>query len=258
MLCLCLAGNFLKKRYAKRKKRSLVIAAFFGAGLDAAVVLVYGVGARAPLLFSGIALAELILVARIAYGRQRILQNSALLFVVSALLAGFFQIVPVRNVGVFCLIGSSLFPALKAGVETLFRVKQTQSAMLEVWIYQDKREKRISALMDTGNRLRLYGSQIPVVLVDEECLLEWIKEAETNAPQRLVFVPYKGVGGKGMLRGVRLQCRLNVTHGDCIEGEVAAVAAEHRLFDGCEYQMILQPEVLELPIQKEAKQKMVG
>lgn len=258
MLCLCLTGNLLKKQYAKQKKRNLVLAAAFGAVSDAAVVLVCGTGLRFPLLFLGIALMELFLGAGIAYGRQRVWQNGALLFAISALFAGFLKVLPVRNVGLFCFAGSLLFPVLNVGAETLFRAKQTQSTVLEVWIFQNKKEKKISALMDTGNRLRLYGSQIPVVLVDEDCLGEWIKEAERTAPQKLVFVPYKGVGGKGILRGVRLQCRVNISQGDCIGGEVAAVAAEHRMFDGCEYQMILQPEVLKLPAQKEIKPKMAG
>ena len=33
-------------------------------------------------------------------------------------------------------------------------------------------------------------------------------------------------------------------NGQTVSGEVAAVAAEHKLFQGCDYQMILQPEVL--------------
>ena len=63
-------------------------------------------------------------------------------------------------------------------------------------------------------------------------------------PQKLVFIPYKGVGGKGMLRGVKLRLEIALCAGKEIRGEVAAVAAEHRLFRGCDYQIILQPEVL--------------
>jgi len=46
------------------------------------------------------------------------------------------------------------------------------------------------------------------------------------------------------LRGVRLLLEVSLQDGEAIHGEVAAVAAEHRLFRGCDYQMILQPEVL--------------
>ena len=65
-------------------------------------------------------------------------------------------------------------------------------------------------------------------------------------PHRLVILPYKGVGGKGFLYGVRLHCMVTTENGGRVSGEVAAVAAEHSLFHGCEYQMILQPEVLAL------------
>ena len=54
----------------------------------------------------------------------------------------------------------------------------------------------------------------------------------------------KGVGGKGLLKGIRLRLELTVSEEKIINGEVAAVAAEHRLFGKCNYQMILQPEVL--------------
>lgn len=100
--------------------------------------------------------------------------------------------------------------------------------------------------MDTGNRLRYYGSTLPVVLVDEMYLDKWIKAAEYYMPQKLVFIPYKGVGGKGLLRGVKLRLEVIPPEGDAVCGEVAAVAAEHRLFRGCEYQIILQPEVLNM------------
>ena len=102
----------------------------------------------------------------------------------------------------------------------------------------------MTAFMDTGNRLRLFGRNLPVVLVDEVYLNDWITVAEKTMPQKVVVLPYKGVGGKGLLRGIRLHLQLINDEGDVINGEVAAVAAEHRLFQGCEYQMILQPEVL--------------
>ena len=259
LLCLCLTGTIGKNRYEKTKKCRLAVAAALCAGLDAvAVVLTYDVEVEGPLLFLGIALAEMALGAGIAYGKQRLLPNGMRLLVVTALLAGFFQMIPIRNVGLFCLVGSVLLPILKTGAENVFRAKQTQQSIFNTWIFQNNQEKQMSAFMDTGNRLRLYGYRVPVVLVDEECLAEWIKEAETKMPQKLVFLPYKGVGGKGILRGVRVQCKISLQNGNVIGGEVAAVAAEHKLFDGCAYQMILQPEVLGFPVQKEMGPETVG
>lgn len=254
LLCLLLTGSVGKERYGKLKKRRLAVAAFLCAVADAiAVVLGYEAEVKSSMLFLGISLLELFFGAWLAYGKRNLLQNTVLLFVVTVLLSGFFGLVPINNVGLFCLVGSLLLPLLKVGGTVLFRAKQTQASMFEARLYQGNREITLSSFMDTGNRLRLVGSEMPVVAVDEMCLDDWIKEAEKNTPQKLVFLPYKGVGGTGLLRGVRVQCRLNHENGSIIGGEVAAVAVEHKLFSGCEYQMILQPEVLKLPIQMEIR-----
>lgn len=246
LLCLYLTGTILRNRNGKIRKKRLVIAALCCTGLDTvtAVVFVGGVERNVTVLVFGIALLGLMSGALIAFGKSGFLFHGLLLFAVTALLAGFFQVVPIRNVGLFCLVGTLLIPLLVSGIKALFRVKQTQKWIYEARIYQNGEERCLSAFMDTGNRLRLYGSQIPVVLVDKTYLTEWIKTAESLMPQKLVFLPYKGVGGKGILYGVRLRCVLALENGRLISGEVAAVAAEHSLFHGCEYQMILQPEVL--------------
>ena len=246
LLCLYLAGTILGSRNGRIKKGRLVIAALCGTGLDTLITVLLlqnGIDGMTGVT-TGTALLGLILGAGIAFGRERIIGGGLLLFTVTALLAGFFQVVPVRNVGLFCLVGTVLLPFVSAGIGNLFRVKQTQRWLYEVTLIQNGEEKQIPAFMDTGNRLRLPGSSVPVVLVDKTYLMEWIKEAEHTMPQKRVFLPYKGVGGKGILQGIRLQCRLTTEDGRAVSGTVAAVAAEHNLFHGCEYRMILQPEVL--------------
>ena len=112
--------------------------------------------------------------------------------------------------------------------------------------YVKEMKRKICRLFWTPERLRYFGSDLPVILVDEAYLNEWIKAAERDMPQKLIFIPYKGVGGKGLLRGVRLRLEVSLRDGERIHGEVAAVAAEHRLFRNCDYQIILQPEVLSM------------
>lgn len=248
LLCLCLAGTILHCRNGKSRKRRLVSAAVCCAVLDAVSMITVtaseagggGAGRVIP------AVSGLLLGAWVAYGRQKVIQGSILLFVVTALLAGFLQILPVKNAGLFCLVGTLLLPALKAGIVRLFFSKQTQCYLYEAKLCLGKEEKSLPAFLDTGNRLRLPGSTMPVVLVDGIHLTEWIKTAERTMPQKLVFLPYKGVGGKGILHGVRLYCTLALEDGHKVSGEVAAVAAEHNLFYGCEYRVILQPEVLKM------------
>lgn len=226
----------------------MIAAAFVGVLTDVGVMAGLSYGGE-WFLFGGIAgvvLFELIAGAWIAFGKRNVLRNSVLLFAVTALFAGVFRLIPIRNIGLFCLVGAVGLPFLMGGITSLFRAKQTEKLIYEARIFHNEEEKVLEALMDTGNRLRVFGSRIPVVLVDEVYLAEWIKAAENITPEKLVFIPYKGVGGKGLLHGVRLGCELVPEEGKIISGEVAAVAAEHRLFHGCGYQMILQPEVLAL------------
>ncbi len=254
LLCLYLVGILRKNRKKATKRGRLALAALLCAGIDT-ITLVFTASeiVQGHIFLVAMALLGLTAGAWIAYGASRIIQNSGLLFLITVLLAGFFELVPVRNVGVFCLVGTLLLPVLRTVIECVFRGKQTETLCYQVKLYQNEEEKCLSAFMDTGNRLRLYGSKLPVVLVDEMYLTAWIKAAEENMPQNLVFLPYKGVGGKGLLHGIRLHCRLLTERGELFLGEVAAVAAEHKLFSGCDYQMLLQPEVLTMECVKDAQ-----
>lgn len=246
LLCLCLTSTFIKNRSQKIKKRRLVGAALCCAGLDAGTVVLVSClwNNHSGLLPFLLAITGLLMGTLLSFGKRYVARNSIFLFAVTAFLAGIFQVMRVKNIGLFCMMGTLLLPFLREGIRMLFRIKQTDVSIYEVTLYRQETKRSFSALMDTGNRLRLFGSRIPVVLVDECYLTEWIKEAEQNTPQKLVFIPYRGVGGKGLLYGIRLHCGLRKEDGEVCYGEVAAVAAEHKLFYGCGYQMILQPEVL--------------
>ena len=246
LLCLTVTRALTELRNEKNRKRKTVTAALLCTAIDTAIMMITSSTeqtCKIPIVFGSVAL-EVFLAAWIAYGKKNSIHNSLRLLGISAFMAGVFQMLPMRNAGLFCLAGTLLLPMFLRGITTIFRGKQTGVWMYEAKLCQKNEEKSLSAFLDTGNRLRFYGSNIPVVLVDEAYLNEWIKAAEYDMPQKLVFIPYKGVGGKGLLRGVRLLLEVSLRDGEAIHGEVAAVAAEHRLFRGCDYQMILQPEVL--------------
>lgn len=247
LLCLYLCGVICRGRSEKNKVRNMVTAALICTGLDTVSMIVFFyITKHKPVIGFSVSVLGIFLGGRIAYGRQKVLQTSAILFAVTVLFAGLFQLLPVKNVGLFCFIGTLCLPFCVAGIKGIFRTKQTQMSIYKAMLYQNEKKTCLSAFMDTGNRLRLYGSSVPVVLVDETYLAEWIKEAEERMPQKLVFLPYKGVGGKGILHGVKLRIALFPENGQMLSGEVAAMATEHRLFKGCMYQMILQPEVLSM------------
>lgn len=245
LLCLRIWDIFGNRGRQKVKRFRVPVAALICALTDA-VALILGsfTGISEALLWSAVAILELVTASVIAFGRYRIIRNSIILLGTTALLAGIVQLLPVTNVGLYCLAGSVLLPAMKRGVTSLLYTRQTECMLYEAKLTQNGKEKALSAFMDTGNRLRLFGSNLPVVVVDEKYLTDWIKEAECFMPQKLVVLPYKGVGGTGLLRGVRVMCTLISKTGKEVETEVAAVAAGHKLFHGCTYQMILQPEVI--------------
>ena len=253
LLCLYLVGTVGKKRYEKRKKKRMIVSALVCALADAAAVMI--MGENGPYgVFLMIAAAEFLIGSVIAFGKERLLLNAILLFAITAFLSGIFQLLPVKNVGLCCLLGTVLLPVITGVITVVFQRKQIQKELYKVKIYWKETNHNLSAFMDTGNRLHLYGSRSPVILVDETYLTEWIEEAKLVMPQKLVFLPYKGVGGRGLLHGVRLYCEVFTEHGQCIRGEVAAVAAEHRLFSGCEYRVILQPEVLSMVCVNDAQE----
>ncbi len=246
LLCLTVVGALTEQKREKKRMHKTAAAALLCTAIDTTLMIVtVSMGRYCSIwLLLGVVPGELLLAARIAFGTKNSIQNGLRLLCMTALLAGVFQLLPIQNAGLFCLAGAILLPVLLRGITTIFRTKQTGVWMYEAKLCQGNEQKSLSAFMDTGNRLRFFGSNLPVVLVDEAYLNEWIKAAEYNTPQKLVFIPYKGVGGKGLLRGVRLRMEVTLREGESVHGEVAAVAAEHRLFRGCDYQIILQPEVL--------------
>jgi len=224
----------------------MVIAALVSAVADA-VLLVFGSFTEigGTLLFVLLLVFELVTASVIAFGRYHGGRNSLGVLGTTAFVAGVFQLLPVKNTGLYCCIGCLLLPVIKQGVTAVLHTKQTECMLYEAKLIWNGKEKKLSAFMDTGNRLRLFGSNVPVVVADERYLTDWINEAECFLPQKLVVLPYKGVGGTGLLRGVRVQCVLTLENGKKVEKEVAAVATEYKLFHGCRYQMILQPEVIQ-------------
>lgn len=246
LLCLYIWDNIANRQKAAGRRLCKVIAALVSAVADA-VLLVFGSFAKTggTLLFVLLLMFELVTASVIAFGRYHKVRNSLGLLGTTAFVAGVFQLLPVKNIGLFCCIGCLLIPVIKKGVTAVLRTKQTECMLYEAKLILNGKEKELSAFMDTGNRLRLIGSSVPVVVVDEKYLTEWIKEAECFMPQKLVILPYKGVGGAGLLRGIRVQCLLSSGAKNIVEREVAAVVAGHKLFQGCTYQMILQPEVIQ-------------
>lgn len=114
--------------------------------------------------------------------------------------------------------------------------------LYSVILHYRGRTQSLTALLDTGNRLREPVSQRPVNVVTYQACRE-ICERVSN----LLFIPYQAVGTKqGMLPAVKFDEMeiLDGEHKVIIKEPLIAIAAEPLSADG-RYQMLLHAEMLE-------------
>lgn len=135
---------------------------------------------------------------------------------------------------------------------------------LEIDFGQSGKILRIKGLLDTGNDLRDPFTGVPIMLVEEQVAsgamteellnflnLPW-REAGDPWPilwktdpfwlKRLVFIPYKGIGGENWLLGVRPE-RVNLINGeDKIPVKATVALVQQVLSNEGEYQALLHQE----------------
>ena len=116
-----------------------------------------------------------------------------------------------------------------------------QNHFYEVTMYYKGKEKKVSALLDTGNRLYEPISRRPVHVVTYEAVKE-LCESVTE----VVYIPFGSVGRKnGLMPGIFLD-RMEVRQGDelnVIERPLIAVCKKKISENGC-YQMLLHEECM--------------
>lgn len=183
----------------------------------------------------------MILAVWLAFGKKRILWNTTRLVLITAFLAGVLSLFPEKSTIFLCF-----FAVLTTIVGSFLMKKfifehQTNASIYAVSLCFLSKTRVLYGFLDSGNRLRLPGSSLPVLVADEKLFREWLALAHTFCPQKLCVLPFHGVGGKGLLKGIKMGARMENQQEYT---EVAVVMAEHSLFRKKEYQMLLQTELL--------------
>ena len=190
-----------------------------------------------------LAAADLVIASVIAFGKYRVIRTAGILFLATALLGGVFSTFRIRNTGLFCLGGCVLL-AFGKGIAEHAKRRTTEQGfryMVKLWFAGE--ERSFSAFLDTGNRLKLHGSDAPVMVAGKRCIEDWVKKAELFLPQKYICLPFCGVGGKGLLFGVRAECRITKEDGRVVyEGKTAVVNADLKQFAEKGFDLLLQPE----------------
>lgn len=246
-LCLCLLRLFLSERKKHQRKR-IVAAAFVCSMADIiGIFLLHSDASEARLLFSA---GELVWAVYFSFGKKRICRNTIGLLMMTMLLGGCFSLFKVRNTGLFCFFGGVLFLFVEMYVQKLWKKNTERGYLYETRLSFEGESREYTAYLDTGNRLKLYGSSLPVIVAREEQIEDWVIKSKLLCPQKYICLPFHGVGGKGLLYGVRVDCEITKEQGGCVyHGMAAVVGTQTRLFFGREYELLLQPEFFEVRYQ---------
>ncbi len=171
------------------------------------------------------------------------------MFLVSLLLGGFlklmFRMVPL-NRHVFCgLPGVMLLGGLATGfVYRMWKGGSETEVICSVQLKQGKRCMMVKGILDTGNSLVEPISQSPVAVLGKEAL-----EMLFTKEQREFFrvIPYRSVGKQhGFLKGYLLdEMMIEIRGGKKVCKQVYIAACEEFDAKKCEYQLIMNPQILE-------------
>lgn len=191
------------------------------------------------------AAGEILLAVLLAFGQEGLLPNGVSLFFVTVLFGGFFSLFARRNTGLFCLGAFLLFFVTRRLLSGIRQRKLEQGYTYEVSMRFMEEQRDGTAFLDTGNRLRLFGSSLPVIVARKGCLGDWIEKARDCCPQNYLCLPFHSVGGNGLFYGVKVECRVVSESGGLVfSGRAAVVGTDDKLFLGRKYDLLLQPEFL--------------
>lgn len=138
----------------------------------------------------------------------------------------------------FFLLAAGAWFGIQAGLWEVISMAGARSHFYEVTLYYKGREKKVRALLDTGNRLYEPVSRRPVHVVTYEAVKELCESVAG-----VVYIPFGSVGTRGMLPGIFLD-QMEVRQGNqvkVIKKPLIAVSKRALSKDG-DYQMLLHEE----------------
>ena len=138
------------------------------------------------------------------------------------------------------LLGTGSYLGLSAGLRMLWNRKKRKNCLYQVTLFYRGREKKVTALLDTGNRLFEPVSRRPVHVVTYEA----VKEICVSVPA-VTYIPFGSVGReRGILPGIELDSM------EVSQENRESTRIEHPLIGVCrqplcgnrEYEMLLNGE----------------
>lgn len=257
LLILVLTGKLCGRKHSNW--RMLLGGAMCGAYSFTLLMPMVWIGAMAgKLLFS-----LLVILAAFGFGSKPLYWKTvAVFYIVSFLMGGitialmyFIKVPGLAANGSVYLHGTSWFP-IAAGILVTWVLGSWLAAFIRGKLQKDKvftdiqveiaeKNWEMRAFVDTGNFLREPISGCPAAILSPSCGQRILDEMEDSIACRTCVVPYRSVGQRGILSGVRPD-RIIVS-GKSIEKIVLAISKEEfSCWKGEEkYDVLLQQQILE-------------
>lgn len=167
------------------------------------------------------------------------------LYITAFLLGGILQALSpyVRTGSLFFTAAVVSYYLLTFCWKFLTRMRNTQQQICEVTLYMDSGEYHARALLDTGNVLKDPVSQESISVIDQRFVIQILPETEPMKGLR--FVPYRTVAGESIMPVLRIRKMCICLDQTCWVSEPLIGISEANISEHGDYQMILNPDILE-------------
>ncbi|MGC4018031.1 MAG: sigma-E processing peptidase SpoIIGA [Muricomes sp.] len=215
-----------------------------GSGLTCAVIAVPLPAAVKFIIFHVVINTIMIKTGLRVKGKRQFLKAFGLLYIASFLFGGILQAIhPYVRIGsLFFASAVGCYYLIKGIWRFLTAQKELQKKICEITLYTDAGEKKVNALIDTGNGLKDSVSREPVSVVDKALAKSILTDEDVK--NGFHYIPYRTVGKESIMPVFRIRrmC-VHLEKEQWIENPVIGVC-EERVSEQEEYQMILNPDLL--------------
>jgi len=174
--------------------------------------------------------------------KRKILKAYTILYICSFLTGGIFTYLHqfFRESGMFLIIAAVTYFLVLGIWNYISKLKRFEAEECEVLLRNGKKEVRVRALIDTGNRLKDELTGKPVSIISKDIAMEFGKEIVANEVR---YISYHTIGKKdGVMPLFLLECMcLYLEEELWVNKPLVAVSEE--LFCEGECKMILNPDV---------------
>lgn len=230
-------------RHESTSKRRILLAST-AISFGDLIVLLCGIGENN--LHKGmIAVLELVFCTFYLFGKKKALLKLLVLLFVNALIAGVLMALPKENAALSCMTMGVVVLLFRYTRRSIKNKQLEEGYVYPTVLCYGAERKEFVGYLDSGNRLHKTGSRMPVLICGKGAIKDWMEDARTVHPENFIFVPFSTVGEEGVLYGVRVNCTIVLKNQSLPEQEVAVVESKRYVFKDREYNLLLQPEVLE-------------